>query len=140
MRTSLLVASTLWATLSTNAFYLPGAAPHDYKLNEKVAVFVNALTPKLLYGDNDKLKSMINCLRSLTRIQMLKANCVLLDDYHNPKFQFCQPEGGAIKQPESLGSILFGDRIFSSQYDVRKLFSGVTSSATPCADQNVRRQ
>ena len=30
-----------------------------------------------------------------------------------------QHRGGAKKQPESLGSILFGDRIFNSPYDVR---------------------
>jgi transmembrane 9 superfamily member 2/4 len=27
------------------AFYLPGSAPRDYSFNEKVDVFVNALTP-----------------------------------------------------------------------------------------------
>lgn len=88
----ILVASILWPTLSTNAFYLPGAAPHDYKLNETVAVFVNALTPKLLYGDSDKLVSLSAPLMSswsyplpqeindqlfglLTRKQMSRANC-----------------------------------------------------------------
>ncbi|KAG6897898.1 hypothetical protein C0992_009382 [Termitomyces sp. T32_za158] len=114
MRILLLVVSTLWATLSANAFYLPGAAPHDYKLNEKVAVFVNALTPKLLYGDNDKLAN----------------------DYYNPKFQFCQPEGGAIKQPESLGSILFGDRIFNSPYDIKMLGDNKTCQ-TLCTVEDV---
>jgi transmembrane 9 superfamily protein 2/4 len=42
----------------------------------------------------------------------------LIDDYYNPKFRFCEPEGGAKSQPESLGSILFGDRLFNSPYDV----------------------
>ena len=41
------------------------------------------------------------------------------DDYYNPAFHFCQPEGGPKKEPEGLGSILFGDRIFNSPYDVR---------------------
>jgi hypothetical protein len=45
----------------------------------------------------------------------------VLDDYYNPSFHFCEPEGGPQKQPESLGSILFGDRIFDSPYDVRRL-------------------
>jgi transmembrane 9 superfamily protein 2/4 len=44
---------------------------------------------------------------------------ILQDDYYNPKFRFCEPEGGPKKQPEFLGSILFGDRIFNSPYDVR---------------------
>ncbi|KAG6811532.1 hypothetical protein H0H92_006965 [Tricholoma furcatifolium] len=98
----LLVVSAIWIT-QVHSFYLPGAAPHDYILGEKVDLFVNALTPKIMNGDDDKLKSMINY------------------DYYNPKFRFCEPEGGAIKQPESLGSILFGDRIFSSQYDIKML-------------------
>lgn len=42
----------------------------------------------------------------------------VLDDYYHPSFHFCEPEGGPHKQPESLGSILFGDRIFDSPYDV----------------------
>lgn len=32
-------------SLSVNAFYLPGAAPHDYYEGEPVSLFVNALTP-----------------------------------------------------------------------------------------------
>ncbi|KAF8893778.1 hypothetical protein BD779DRAFT_1435639 [Infundibulicybe gibba] len=79
-----------------DAFYLPGAAPHNYLEGEKVDLFVNALTPMLSGSDDAKLKSLINY------------------DYYNPMFQFCEPEGGPIKQPESLGSILFGDRIFNS--------------------------
>jgi len=42
---------------------------------------------------------------------------LVLDDYYHPEFHFCQPEGGPKKQGESLGSILFGDRIFNSPFD-----------------------
>ncbi|KAI3619002.1 endosomal p24a protein [Moniliophthora roreri] len=84
-------------------FYLPGAAPRNYGPGEKVDLFVNALTPMLAGSDNGKLKSLINY------------------DYYNPRFHFCQPEGGPKKQPESLGSILFGDRIFNSPYDIKML-------------------
>jgi hypothetical protein len=42
-----------------------------------------------------------------------------IDDYYAPEFHFCQPEGGPQKVSESLGSILFGDRIFTSAFDVR---------------------
>jgi len=48
-------------------------------------------------------------------------NLVILDDYYHSSFHFCEPEGGPHKQPESLGSILFGDRIFDSPYDVWSL-------------------
>ncbi|KAG6841903.1 hypothetical protein C0991_005633 [Blastosporella zonata] len=59
MRLVVLVLSALWAALRVNAFYLPGAAPHDYLINERVALFVNALTPKLMNGDDDKLIKML---------------------------------------------------------------------------------
>ncbi|TFY79575.1 hypothetical protein EWM64_g4437 [Hericium alpestre] len=49
-------------TAGVQAFYLPGAAPHDYKDGEKVDLFVNALTPMLGGADNAKLKSVINCM------------------------------------------------------------------------------
>jgi hypothetical protein len=45
MRTCLLVALGALATCS-NAFYLPGAAPRNYKLGDRVDLFVNALTPQ----------------------------------------------------------------------------------------------
>jgi len=36
-------------------FYLPGAAPHDYKPGEKVDLLVNALTPMLANEEHAKL-------------------------------------------------------------------------------------
>ena len=39
----------------SNAFYLPGTAPHDYVTGEKVQLFVNALTPMLPSTDDAKL-------------------------------------------------------------------------------------
>lgn len=42
--------------LSTaQAFYLPGAAPHDFHEGEPVDLFVNALTPMIAGNDNAKL-------------------------------------------------------------------------------------
>lgn len=45
------------ALLANNVagFYLPGAAPHDYKPGEKVDLFVNALTPMLANEEHAKL-------------------------------------------------------------------------------------
>ncbi|PSR81173.1 hypothetical protein PHLCEN_2v6508 [Hermanssonia centrifuga] len=80
----------------TNAFYLPGAAPHDYHEGETVKVFVNALTPMLAASDNAKI------------------------------FHFCEPDGGPKSEPESLGSILFGDRIFNSPYNVSMMRDNTT--------------
>ena len=44
----------------TRAFYLPGSAPRDYSLGEKVDVFVNALTPVI--GPQAKLVRVMQCL------------------------------------------------------------------------------
>ncbi|KAG9120329.1 hypothetical protein FRC07_004215, partial [Ceratobasidium sp. 392] len=85
-----------------SAFYLPGTAPHDYSKDDRVPLYVNALTPMVIDADS-KLKSMINY------------------DYYNPSFHFCQPKDGVKKQPESLGSILFGDRIFNSPIEFKML-------------------
>ncbi|TFL04414.1 hypothetical protein BDV98DRAFT_562209 [Pterulicium gracile] len=87
----------------TYAFYLPGAAPRSYKEGDKVELFVNALTPFISGAEDAKLKSLINY------------------DYYNPNLMFCQPEGGPVKQAEGLGSILFGDRIFNSPYDIHMM-------------------
>lgn len=48
-------AALALAPLSSNAFYLPGAAPHNYGRGEKVELFVNALTPMLAGSDSAKL-------------------------------------------------------------------------------------
>ncbi|EJU04248.1 endosomal P24A protein [Dacryopinax primogenitus] len=94
-----------------DAFYLPGTAPVDYTPGEQVPLRVNRLTP--MVGPSDaKIKSLINY------------------DYYNPHFHFCEPEGGPTKMPESLGSILFGDRIFDSPYNIKMLEN--VSCATLC--------
>jgi len=42
-------------SLSANAFYLPGAAPHNYRQGEKIELYVNTLTPILSANDDAKL-------------------------------------------------------------------------------------
>ena len=54
LATVLLIGSA-FNVLSAAAFYLPGAAPHDYGHSEPVKLFVNALTPMLSGDDNAKL-------------------------------------------------------------------------------------
>ncbi|GJJ06260.1 hypothetical protein Clacol_000451 [Clathrus columnatus] len=94
----------LFLAFCTRAFYLPGSAPRDYALNDKVDVLVNVLTP-VISGPEAKLKSLINY------------------DYYYPSFRFCQPEGGPKEQSESIGAILFGDRLFNSPYDASSLIN-----------------
>ncbi|KAJ2780715.1 Transmembrane 9 super member 2 [Coemansia javaensis] len=83
------------------AFYLPGIAPHDYRSGEAVEVQVNSLTPTL--NAENRLES------------------VLSFGFYDERFHFCRPEGGPKAVHESLGSILFGDRIYSSALSVRML-------------------
>ncbi|KAH9041343.1 Nonaspanin TM9SF [Lactarius pseudohatsudake] len=64
------------------------------------------------YGEGDKVDLFVNALTP--------------DDYYHPQFHFCEPHGGPRKQPESLGSILFGDRIFDSPYDIQMLKDNAT--------------
>lgn len=78
------------------AFYLPGVAPEDYSDNDEVPLYVNTLTPM----SNQQVKSVVSY------------------DYYDERFHFCRPDSEPEKQPESLGSIIFGDRIFSSAFKV----------------------
>ncbi|CEP07014.1 hypothetical protein [Parasitella parasitica] len=79
------------------AFYLPGVAPHDYKAGEMVTLNVNSLTP----SGNQEVESIVSF------------------DYYNPQFHFCTPKNGTQKQAESIGSVLFGDRIFNSPFELK---------------------
>ncbi|CAN6619304.1 transmembrane 9 superfamily member 1 [Trichomonascus vanleenenianus] len=79
------------------AFYLPGVAPTDYDQDERVPLLVNSLTPGNDYGTSGSVISY---------------------DYYFRAFNFCAPKGGPKKQSESLGSILFGDRIFDSPFEL----------------------
>lgn len=47
------------------------------------------------------------------------------DDYYDPKFHFCKPDPAPVSRAEGLGAILFGDRIFTSPYEVRRQISKV---------------
>ena len=97
---SFFISCILILTISANtlAFYLPGVAPRDYKEGDEVEVQVNSLTP-MMGPATQQLKSVIPY------------------DYYYTPFHFCRPIE-LKSQPESLGSILFGDRIFNSPYEV----------------------
>ncbi|KAI0016384.1 Nonaspanin [Xylariomycetidae sp. FL0641] len=82
----------------TAAFYLPGVAPTSYKPGDSVPLYVNSIKP--------------------VAAQDTRLHSVLSYDYYDPKFNFCQPEGGPKDVSESLGSILFGDRIKTSPFQL----------------------
>jgi transmembrane 9 superfamily protein 2/4 len=87
----------LAASSMVSGFYLPGMAPHDFADGDDVPLYVNSLTPM----SNSQVKSVISY------------------DYYFDRLHFCQPKEGLQNQAESLGSILFGDRIFTSPFEVR---------------------
>ncbi|KAL1918138.1 uncharacterized protein VTP21DRAFT_3404 [Calcarisporiella thermophila] len=95
------IFTVLAASLTTvaNGFYLPGMAPKDYKKGDKVELYVNALTPM-----------------SSARDQQLKS--VISFDYYKKEFHFCPPHP-IESQSGGLGSVLFGDRIQNSLFDIQ---------------------
>ncbi|CAO3607049.1 unnamed protein product [Mucor hiemalis] len=88
---------SLGLPLLSSAFYLPGVAPHDYHSGEEVTLNVNSLTP----SSAQQIKSVISL------------------DFYNEQFHFCQPKSGKQEKAESIGSILFGDRIFNSPFELK---------------------
>lgn len=97
-RNSLVASIFLTIPSLSSAFYLPGVAPSSYDQGQSVPLFVNHLTPGL--SRDDQLHSVFSY------------------DYYHPAFHFCRPEDGAKDVRESLGSILFGDRIQTSPLDL----------------------
>ncbi|KAL8709449.1 MAG: hypothetical protein Q9220_005832 [cf. Caloplaca sp. 1 TL-2023] len=85
---------------TASAFYLPGVAPTTYEHGGTVPLNVNPLTPTQT-EDDPQLRS------------------VIAYDYYHPSFRFCKPEEGPKDVSESLGSILFGDRIKTSPFQLK---------------------
>ena len=104
----------IWSVilLSTKifGFYLPGVAPHDYSIRDTVPLYVNSL------GAVDDLLNY---------------------DFYYPAFHFCQPEGGPVSQRESLGSILWGDRLYSSPFKLSFLQN--TTCAAACTPVTINK-
>lgn len=95
-----LLATTLITPQLTSAFYLPGVAPTTYAEGDKVPLYVNALTATASREDG-------------------KLRAILPWDYYDPRFHFCRPEKFPEYVSESLGSIIFGDRIMTSPFDLK---------------------
>lgn len=93
-----------------SCFYLPGVAPTNYGEGDTIELLVNHLTPSLTHLNTNHHRE-----KSKTQIYSY--------DYYYPKFRFCKPENGPKKQLESLGAIIFGDRIFDSPFDIAMLKS-----------------
>ncbi len=94
--------SVLLISSTTSAFYLPGVAPTTYKAGDRVELNVNHLTPALSETDS-------------------QLHSVFSFDYYHPAFRFCRPEPEPKDVSESLGSILFGDRILNSPFELKMM-------------------
>ncbi|GAV52793.1 hypothetical protein ZYGR_0AI00750 [Zygosaccharomyces rouxii] len=106
--------SLLFVCLLTSlvkAFYLPGVAPTTYHSDDEIQLLVNHLTPSTYFQHEDEDGNLV---------KGDKEHYLYSYDYYYNKFHFCQPEKVA-KQPESLGSIIFGDRIFNSPFQLNML-------------------
>ena len=104
-----LLTSLLAAPQLASAFYLPGVAPTSYKPGDSVPLYVNSVKP-------------------VAAPQDARLHSVVSYNYYHPAFQFCKPEGGPQRVSESLGSILFGDRIMTSPFELKM---GVNETCKP---------
>ena len=100
------------AAVPVQAFYLPGLAPSSFNKDEIVPLTVNRLTPSLSRHDE-------------------QIHAVVGYDYYHPAFRFCRPEGGPKWVRESLGSIIFGDRIRTSPFELHMARNETCKSLCP---------
>ncbi|KAI1875130.1 hypothetical protein JX265_003816 [Neoarthrinium moseri] len=96
-----LLAALLAIPQTASAFYLPGVAPTSYKPGDNVPLFVNSVKPAAASQD-----ALLHSVMSY--------------DYYHDRFHFCKPKdpNGPKYVSESLGSILFGDRIMTSPFEL----------------------
>ncbi|KAH6658889.1 hypothetical protein BKA67DRAFT_509876 [Truncatella angustata] len=96
-----LLTALLALPQSVSAFYLPGVAPTSYKQGDNVPLYVNSVKP--VAASQDAL-----------------LHSVMSYDYYHDRFHFCKPPepDGPKYVSESLGSILFGDRIMTSPFEL----------------------
>ncbi|KAH3683856.1 hypothetical protein WICPIJ_005173 [Wickerhamomyces pijperi] len=107
----------LSATQLVDGFYLPGVTPTTYKEGDSVPLLVNHLTPPAYH-------------------EMKYAYSF---DYYFEHLHFCQPPE-LVKQSESLGAIIFGDRIYNSPFELTLLkdesCKQLCSSSYPAAESS----
>ncbi|AJU87904.1 BCN_G0010080.mRNA.1.CDS.1 [Saccharomyces cerevisiae] len=99
-----------YATL-TKGFSLPGLSPTTYHSGDEIPLLVNRLTPSIYFQHQDEEGNDVSGD---------KEHFLYSYDYYNKRFHFCRPEH-VEKQPESLGSVIFGDRIYNSPFQLNML-------------------
>lgn len=110
MTADILLLLSLFVSLN-NAFSLPGVTPTTYHTGDAIPLLVNHLTPSQQFHH---INSEGDTVSGDAQHYMYSY------DYYYPKFHFCQPQN-IRKEPESLGSFLFGDRIYNSPFELNML-------------------
>ncbi|GAA5935485.1 transmembrane 9 family protein [Sporobolomyces koalae] len=88
---------------SATAFYLPGSAPTTYHRGDSVPLLVNSLKSFVWSRSGDYSWQAAH-------------------DAYSPQFGFCAPSPDKLERvPTSLGSTLFGDRLYNSLFDIKML-------------------
>lgn len=127
----LLLSSTL-----VSAWYLPGSAPRTYTLREQVPFTVNALQPMSAAPGNPSSRLPAPTGAGTGSSSQIKS--IINLDYYDERLHFCKPEGGPQSKSESLGSVLFGDRIYNSPIQPHLLqnetCTHVCTSVVPTSD------
>ena len=95
----LLLTACPWAS---HAWYLPGITPTNYQTGDLVPLTANHLTPAQSQR-NTHVRSVFSF------------------DYYYNDFHFCAPADGPEYLSASLGSILFGDRIQTSPFELHMI-------------------
>jgi len=111
-----LLSSLLLVLPSTSAFYLPGVAPTTYRRGDRVPLHVNRLTPAQSQDDG-------------------QVHAAYSYDYYSQPFHFCKPADGPEAVSESLGSILFGDRILTSPFELHMAQDEPCKTLVGCGKQ-----
>ncbi len=99
---------------SSTAWYISHGTRRTYSEGDTLPITVNHVSPNGP-GQDDKLH-------------------LYSYDYYNPLLGFCVPKDKKIKQSESLGQSLFGDRIFNSPYEDAKMLE-VDNCHLMCASE-----
>ncbi|AGO13958.1 AaceriAGR097Wp [[Ashbya] aceris (nom. inval.)] len=103
-----LVAWVAWLGLA-QGFYLPGSAPTTYRRGDQIPLLVNHITPTVFHEPKEG-----------AREQHDKERFLYAYDYYYPRLHMCQPDK-IEKVSESLGSIIFGDRLHNSPFELKML-------------------
>jgi transmembrane 9 superfamily protein 2/4 len=116
-RLLLLGAVVLANLFSAQAFYLPGGPPQIFHARRMfltdhfhavgIALCGKGVAPRD-YKRGDKVDVWVNAYSS--------PDTVIPFDYYYEQFHMCPPENGPKGKGESLGSILFGDRLYDSRF------------------------